>query len=129
MPSTGVLAVVDDDASVGQATAQLIRCFGFAVEVFASGEEFLHLGSLRDTSCLILDVHMPGMSGVQVQSRLAALGYRIPIIFITAYSREGLRERALAAGAVDFLQKPFSEEALLRGIRSALEFGAKDGRC
>jgi len=105
---------------------RLIRSFGFTVMVFASAEEFLRFGSLQDTSCLVLDVHMPGMSGLQLQSHLAAAGYRIPIIFITAYPDEQTRARALEAGAVDFLPKPFGDDALLNGIRSALKFSDAD---
>ena len=118
-----VLAVVDDDASVREAARRLIKSFGFTVEVFASGEELLLFGSLRNTSCLVVDVHMPGMNGLQLQSRLAGAGYRIPIIFITACPDERAREQAFEAGAVDFLNKPFGEEALLSGIRSALKTG------
>jgi len=122
LPKTQVLSLVDDDASVRKATARLIKSFGFTVEVFASGEEFLCFGSLRITSCLVLDVQMPGMNGLQLQTHLAAAGYRIPIIFITAYADdEEIRAQALEAGAVAFLTKPFGEEALLKGIRSALK--------
>ena len=126
MPLTPVLSVVDDDASVRNATGRLIKSFGFAVEVFASGEEFLLFGSLRGTSCLVLDVQMPGMSGLRLQSHLAGAGYRIPIIFISAYPDERTRAQALEAGAVDFLKKPFGEEALLSGIRSALKVSNRD---
>ena len=126
MPKIRVLSLVDDDASVRKATGRLIKSFGFTVEVFASGEEFLCFGSLRITSCLVLDVQMPGMNGPQLQSHLAAAGYRIPIIFITAYPDEEIRAQALEAGAVAFLTKPFGEEALLKGIRSALKLAEGD---
>ena len=128
MPKIRVLSLVDDDASVRKATARLIKSFGFTVEVFASAEEFLSFGSLRITSCLVLDVQMPGMNGLQLQSHLAAAGYRIAIIFITAYPDEEIRAQALAAGAVAFLTKPFGEEALLEGIRSALKLTEEDTR-
>jgi len=118
-----VLSVVDDDTSVRIAIGRLIRSLGFTVEMFTSGEEFLRLGSLQKTSCLILDVHMPGMSGLQLQSHLAAAGHRIPIIFITAYPAERIRTLALRAGAVDLLYKPFSDEALLGAIGLALKAG------
>ena len=121
MPKIRVLSLVDDDASARKATTRLIKSFGFTVEVFASGEEFLRFGSLRITSCLVLDLQMPGMNGLQLQSHLAAGGYRIPIIFITAYPDDEIRAQALEAGAVAFLTKPFGEEALLEGIRSALK--------
>jgi FixJ family two-component response regulator len=128
LPKTRVLSVVDDDASVRKATGRLIKSFGFTVEIFGSGEEFLLSGSLRVTSCLVLDLQMPGMSGLQLQSHLVAAGYRIPIIFITAYPDERTRAQALEAGAVDFLTKPFGEEALLSGIRSALKLSDGDAR-
>jgi FixJ family two-component response regulator len=128
LPKTRVLSVVDDDASVRQATGRLIKSFGFTVEIFGSGEEFLLSGSLRVTSCLVLDLQMPGMSGLQLQSHLVAAGYRIPIIFITAYADERTRAQTLEAGAVDFLTKPFGEEALLSGIRSALKRSDGDAR-
>jgi FixJ family two-component response regulator len=121
-----MLALVDDDASIRQAMGRLIRSFGFTVMVFASAEEFLRFGSLQDTSCLVLDMHMPGMSGLQLQSHLVAAGYRIPIIFITADPDERTRAGALQAGAMDFLFKPFGDDALLRGIRSALKLRDKD---
>jgi FixJ family two-component response regulator len=123
-----VLSVVDDDTSVRIATGRLIRSVGFTVEMFTSGEEFLRLGSLQKTSCLILDVHMPGMSGLQLQSHLAAAGHRIPIIFITAYPDERIRTLALRAGAVEFLYKPFSGEALLSAIDLALGVGEGEDR-
>jgi FixJ family two-component response regulator len=128
LPKIQLLSLVDDDASVRKATAKLIRSFGFMVEVFASGEEFLCFGSLRITSCLVLDVQMPDMNGLQLQSHLSAEGYRIPIIFITAYPDEEIRAQALEAGAVAFLAKPFREEALLKGIRSALKPTEEDTR-
>jgi len=123
MPRTRVLSVVDDDTSVRIATGRLIRSLGFTVEMFTSGEEFLHLGRLQETSCIVLDVHMSGMSGLQLQSHLAAAGHRIPIIFITAYPDERTRTLALGAGAVGFLYKPFSDEALLSAIGLALQGG------
>lgn len=128
LPKIRVLSLVDDDASVRKATGRLIKSFGFTVEVFASGEEFLCFGSLHITSCLVLDMQMPGMNGLQLQSHLAAAGYRIPIVFITAYPDERTRVRALEAGAVAFLTKPFGEEALLNGIRSALKLTEGDTR-
>ena len=118
-----VLSVVDDDTSVRIATGRLIRSVGFTVETFTSGEEFLHLGRLQETSRLVVDVHMPGMNGLQLQSHLAAAGYLIPIIFITAIADETIRTLALRAGAMDFLYKPFRDEALLSAIDLALRVG------
>jgi len=97
-----------------------MRSLDFTVELFRSAEEFLKSSRLQEVSCLVLDVQLPGMSGLQLQSHLAERGYRIPIIFITASPNEGIRARALDAGAVDFLPKPFTEQALLKRIRSAL---------
>ena len=116
-----VITIVDDDESVREALKSLIRSVGFKAEVFASGEEFLNSDRLRDTACLILDVQMPGISGLELQNRLAALHNRVPVVFITAHGNEEDRKRALQAGAVDFLRKPFSEEALLDAVHSALE--------
>jgi len=116
-----VITIVDDDESVREALKSLIRSVGFKAEVFASGEEFLNSDRLRDTACLILDVQMPGISGLELQNRLAALQNRVPVVFITAHGNEEDRKRALQAGAVDFLRKPFSEEALLDAVHSALE--------
>jgi FixJ family two-component response regulator len=124
---TRVFAVIDDDAAVRRAVGRLILSFGFTVEVFGSGEEFFLYGNPEGISCIVLDFHMSGMSGLDVQSHLAASGYNIPIIFITACRDEQVRVRALAAGAVDFLHKPFSDEVLLSGIRSALKLSDQDG--
>ena len=118
-----VLSVVDDDTSVRIATGRLIRSVGITVEMFTSEEEFLHLGRLQETSCLVVDVHMPGMNGLQLQSHLAAAGYLIPIIFITAFADERIRTLALRTGAMDFLYKPFRDEALLSAIDLALRVG------
>src|SRR5579863_7688410 len=120
MSEIPLVSVVDDDESVRRAMGRLIRSFGFTVVVFASGEELLVSGHLRDTSCLILDVHMPRMNGLQLQAYLVQAGCLMPIIFITAYVDEKVRAQALRAGAACFLEKPFSDAALLNGIRQAL---------
>jgi FixJ family two-component response regulator len=117
-----LISVVDDDESVRRTTTLLIESFGFRVVTFESAETFLTSGHLHDTSCLVLDVQMPGMSGLQLQSYLAAAGYGIPIIFITAYGSKSSRDRAMQAGAAGFLGKPFSDEQLLQTIRSVLRF-------
>lgn len=118
------ISVVDDDVSVRRALGNLISSVGYQVELFASAEEFLNSGHLHDTDCLILDVRMPGLSGLELQQRLAATNYLIPIIFITAHaSDEEARRRALEAGALDFLLKPFSEESLLTSVRAAMHSG------
>jgi FixJ family two-component response regulator len=116
-----LISIVDDDESICRTTRRLIESFGLRAAAFESVEIFLRSGQLRDTSCLILDVHMPGMNGLQLQSHLAAEGCRIPIIFITAYDDKESRRRAMQAGAVAFLGKPFSDEQLLQTIRSTLK--------
>jgi len=112
--------VVDDDESVRRSTRLLVESFGYRAAVFESAEGFLRSGQPHDTSCLILDVYMPGMDGLQLQSQLAAKGCGIPIIFITAYDDQESRRRALQAGAIAFLGKPFTDQQLLQAIRSAL---------
>ena len=125
--SKNLISVVDDDASVLRTTTLLIESLGFRAAGFESAELFLKSGELHETSCLVVDVRMPGMSGLQLQSHLAALGCNIPIIFITAYDDTASRKRALQAGAVAFLGKPFTDEILLQTIRSTLR-GQLGGR-
>ena len=108
-----MISIVDDDKSVRKSANSLIRSLGYATATFASGEEFLESGCLSDTECLVTDVRMPGMSGVDLQSRLIENGNRTPIIFVTATPDERTRERALSAGALGFLTKPFSVESLI----------------
>jgi FixJ family two-component response regulator len=115
-----LISIIDDDESVRRTTTRLIESFGFRAAAFESAENFLGSGHLNDTSCLIVDVRMPGMNGLQLQSQLAAADCRIPIIFITAYDDKESRRRAMQAGAVAFLGKPFIDEQLLQWIRSAL---------
>jgi FixJ family two-component response regulator len=114
------IAIVDDDQSVREAAMNLFRSMGFPVVAFASAEEFLDSDSVERTSCLVLDVQMPGMGGLRLQSHLASAGRHIPIVFVTGYPDEGVRTKALASGAVCFLTKPFAEGDLLDGLRSAL---------
>jgi FixJ family two-component response regulator len=120
MSNLSLISVVDDDASVRESLQCLIRSFGFAVEVFASAEEFLNSGRLLITRCMILDVRMPGMNGLELQRRVAASHSEVPVIFITAHGNEAARSHALKNGAVDYLLKPFREEALLHAIHAAL---------
>jgi len=114
------ISIVDDDESVREALKSFLKSAGFEVEAFASAEEFLNSGHVSGAACLILDVRMPGMSGVELQDRLTASRDGVPIIFISAHADEEARQRALASGAVDFLQKPFSDEALLNAIHAAV---------
>ena len=114
-----MISIVDDDKSFRESAKSLIRSLDYATATFASGEEFLESGCLSDTECLITDVHMPGMSGVDLQSRLIANGNRTPIIFVTADPDERTRERALSAGALGFLIKPIREESLITCLERA----------
>jgi FixJ family two-component response regulator len=114
------ISIVDDDASIREALKSLMRSARFDVEAFASAEEFLASESLHDTSCLILDVNLPGMNGFELQNRLQAEGHGIPIVFITAHADEASRERALKGGAIEFLSKPVRREPLFNAIRSAM---------
>jgi FixJ family two-component response regulator len=115
-----LISVVDDDDSVRESLRALLRSVRFVVEVFASAEEFLSSERVRETNCLILDVRMPGMGGLELQRRLMASHPGVPVIFISAHGEEDLRSRALKGGAVDYLLKPFSEEALLNAVQTAL---------
>jgi len=117
--ASNLISIVDDDESVRRTTKLLVESFGYRAAVFESAESFLKSDHLYDTSCLVVDVHMPGMNGLQLQSRLAGEGYFIPTIFITAYGDKESRRQAMEAGAVAFLAKPFSDEQLLKSIRSA----------
>jgi FixJ family two-component response regulator len=115
------ISIVDDDEAVRRTTKLLVESFGYRAAVFESAESLLKSHQLYDTSCLVVDVQMPGMNGLQLQSHLAAWGYSIPAIFITAFGDNESRRQAMEAGAVAFLAKPFSDEQLLESIRSALQ--------
>lgn len=128
MSKAPVISIIDDDLSVRTATDNLVRSLGYAVETYASAEEFLHSPHLNDTSCVIADVRMPAMSGLDLQSHLIANGRRFPFIFVTAFSVESDRIRALRAGAICFLIKPFDGDALIRCLDIALgQQGAASG--
>jgi FixJ family two-component response regulator len=124
--ATPLVSIVDDDEAVRVATTKLVRLHGFIAHAFASAEEFLRSPRVDETCCLITDVRMPGMSGVDLQSHLIREGKRLPIIFITAMPDEVSRARALEAGAVAFLTKPFDGQMLINVLRDALN-GALDG--
>jgi len=120
-PATvSVIGVVDDDESVRDALSSLIRSAGYQCAVFPSAEAFLESGDLSNTHCTVLDIRMPGLSGLELQLRLREMRCSIPIIFVTGQADEVQCNQALKNGAVAFLSKPFSEEALLGAIRSAL---------
>ena len=116
-----MISIVDDDDAVREATKGLVSSLGYRASGFASAEEFLRSDRLHDTSCLITDLHMPGLSGVELQSRLIADGYRMPIIFITAFPEDSVRARAMKAGAVCFMSKPYSEDHLIGCLDRALK--------
>ena len=115
-----LVAVVDDDESVRESLPDLLREFGFATQAFSSAEEFLASDSVGETRCLILDVAMPGMTGLDLQRELKLRGHEIPIIFITAQKDEAVRARAFEQGAAEFLLKPFSDTALFAALNTAL---------
>jgi FixJ family two-component response regulator len=115
------VAIVDDDESMLDALKGLLKEAGFEARAFASAEEFLHSGEQRHTGCLIVDIRMPGMSGLDLQTRLKADNIDIPIIFITAHGDEHMRMKALRSGAAEFLAKPFDDEVLLESVRAALD--------
>jgi FixJ family two-component response regulator len=114
------IAIVDDDVSVRSSTIDLLDSLGFACEAYPSAEHYLCSKHIADTSCLILDVHMPGLNGFGLQQRLRQLGYSTPVIFITAFPEEGGRAQAIGAGAVCYLAKPYSDDELVDCIRLAL---------
>jgi FixJ family two-component response regulator len=118
-----MISIVDDDRSLREATKGLVRSFGYGADAFASAEEFLQSDRVNDSSCLILDVNMPGLSGIELQSQLIARGNRMPIIFITAVPEETTRAKAIEAGAIGFLSKPFREEWLINHLDVALNRG------
>jgi len=115
------VAVVDDDDLMRTAMQGLLKSVGLTARAYASGEEFLDSGHQYQTSCLISDIRMPGMSGLDLQARLNAERCRIPTIFITAHGDEEMRLQAMRAGAVEFLPKPFDDDLLLESVRAALE--------
>jgi FixJ family two-component response regulator len=115
-----MLSIIDDDESVRAATQALLRSWGYVTRTFASAEAFLLSSYVSETSCVIADIHMPKMSGFEMQSHLRAKGHRTPIIFITAFPEEKLRARALQGGAVCFLSKPFDGQVLIDCVATAL---------
>jgi FixJ family two-component response regulator len=118
---TSLISIVDDEACVRESLSSFLRSMGHKAAEYASAEDFFALGRWDETACLILDVRMPGMSGLELQRRLVKTGCRMPIVFLSAGASEDEKRRALRGGATDFLGKPFSEDALLRAIRAALD--------
>lgn len=121
MSKAPVISIVDDDESVREATKGLVRSLGYATATFSSAEEYLRSDRVRDTSCLITDVQMPGMTGVELQDRLIASGKRTPVIFVTAFPEDNIRARVLEAGAFGYLSKPFNDECLIECLDEALK--------
>ena len=121
MPSVPLITIVDDDDALRHSLDDLLQSVGFRVQGFASAEAFLQAQHAPETACLILDVRLPGMHGLELQRQLVAAHWGMPIIFVTAYADDAVRVRALAAGAVAFLYKPCPEEDLLHAIEVALK--------
>ena len=121
MPRVQLISIVDDDDALRNSLDDLIRSIGFRTQGFPSAEAFLSSNQACDTACLILDVRMPGMNGLELQRKMVAANWRIPVIFITSHADDDARARALEAGAVAFLYKPFREEELLNAIDAALK--------
>ena len=118
---TKLVAIVDDDDLMRSALQGLLKAVGLPAQAFASAEDFLKSGQQHETACLIADIRMPGMSGLELQAKLNAEHCRIPTIFITAHGDSKMRMQALRAGAVEFMAKPFDDGALLESVRAALE--------
>lgn len=116
-----MITVVDDDPSVRKALSRMIGAFGYDAAVYDSAEAFLDANVASETECLVLDVHLPGMSGLDLQAQLANSGVRFPIVFITAFDEERPRKQALAAGATEFLCKPIDSDRLITAIGKAIE--------
>ena len=125
MTSDPTIFVVDDDAAVRDSLEALLESAGLTVEVYASGQQFLQEFTAPPSGCLLLDVRMPDISGLELLQELATRGKRLPVIIITAYGDVPLAVNAMKAGAVDFIEKPFADEVILDSIRRALEHGAK----
>lgn len=118
---TGIVAIVDDDEPLREALGSVMKAAGFATEAFASAEEFLTSPHRQNTTCLILDVRLPGMSGIELQKRLLDAKCPVPIVFLTAHGDASLRDVVMKAGAAGYLNKPVRSDALLKEIHSAIE--------
>lgn len=127
MDSNTMISIVDDDDAVRMATASLVRSLGFETTTFASAEEFLRSRHVMTSACIITDVQMPGMNGVEMQSALRVAGNDTPLIFMTAFPEENIRRQAIEAGAVGFLVKPFEGDEILACIDSAIGKTSEDG--
>ena len=121
MGGTALISIVDDDESIRTALRRLLKTVGFDVDIFASAEEFLDSGNLEASECLILDLMMPGLDGLELQSKLISSNCELPTIFLSAHKNDQVRDQALKAGAISFLDKPFSEDILIRDVNIAIE--------
>ena len=120
MAENELIAVVDDDVSVRESLPDLLRSFGFHVEAFSGAEDFLASGGADRAACLVLDITMPGMSGIELEAELARLGRGTRIVFMTSHANDGVKPRLLGRGAVACLFKPFSETAIVEAVTAAL---------
>ena len=123
MPKASVISLVEDDRFVRESMRRLMRSLGYSVEAFSSAADFLASPQLLETTCLIADVHMPGMSGIELHGHLVDAGYAIPTILVTAYPNEDAHVRALKDGVVCYLRKPVDEKRLVQCLSAALHFG------
>jgi FixJ family two-component response regulator len=121
LTKTGIIAIVDDDEPLREALGSVMKAAGFLSSTFATAEEFLNSADRRNTACLILDVRLPGMSGIELQKRLADANSQVPIIFVTAHGDASLRDLVMKSGAAGFLNKPVRSDALLKEIYAALQ--------
>jgi two-component system response regulator FixJ len=128
MSNSSTVFIIDDDLAVRDALGLLLRASGLSVDTFASAADFLAVDAARQPGCVVLDVRMPGMSGLDLQKKLQIQGYRIPIIFMTGHGDVPMAIRAMKAGAFDFIEKPFQGETLRARIQEALEFDAQERR-
>lgn len=120
MSHTQMVSIVDDDPMAREGIKELVESLGYKTQAFVSAQDFLQSGAIAKTSCLITDLQMPGLNGLELQERLQARGYNTPVILITAYPNEKHRSRAMSAGAVGFLSKPFEEQSLLECLTIAM---------
>jgi FixJ family two-component response regulator len=124
----GIVAIVDDDEDLREALASLLKASRFTIDSFSTAEAFLEFPRRKETRCLILDVHLPGMSGIELQKRLTDDGDRFPIVFISAHGDDSVRDLVMKAGAVAFLTKPVRSHTLLNEIDAALNRSGGDGK-
>lgn len=128
MPEPPAIAIIDDDAFVRASTSRLVRSLGYTAYTFASAMEFLQSGRLNDASCIISDVRMPGMSGIELHAHLVSHGHRVPFVFITAFPEQAGLERAVEAGAIGLLTKPFDGASLIACLDTALGRPGESGK-